>query len=37
MDLNSIINYYPFIISLNKCNGNCNIADKLSATVCVPS
>ena len=24
------LNYYPFIISLDKCNGSCNAADDLS-------
>ena len=31
-------NYYPFMISLDICNGSCNSAvDDLSAKVCVPS
>ena len=31
------LNYYPFIISLDKCNGSCNAADDLSKKICVPS
>ena len=31
------LNYYPFMISLEECNGSCNAADNLSAKVCVPS
>ena len=28
VDLNPIkSNYYPFMISLDKCNGSCNVAD----------
>ena len=27
------LNYYPFMISLDKCNGSCNI---LSPKICVP-
>ena len=39
IDLNPVkFSYYPFIISLDKCNGSCNNAvDDLSAEVCVPS
>ena len=33
-DLNPVeLNYYPFMISLNKCNGSCNVVDY----TCVPS
>ena len=31
------LNYYPFIISLDKCNGSCNAADDLSKKIYVPS
>ena len=38
IDLNPFkLNYYPFIISLNKYNGSFNAVDDLSATICVPS
>ena len=38
IDLNPIeLNYYPFMISLDKCNGGCNIVEYLSATICVLS
>ena len=37
-DLNPIEhNCYPLIISLDKCNGSCNVIDILSAKICVPS
>ena len=33
-DMNSVeLKYYPFMISLNKCNGSCNV---LSPKMCVP-
>ena len=33
-DINPVeLKYYPFIISLNKCNGSCNV---LSPKICVP-
>ena len=31
------LNYYPFIISLDKCNGCCNAVDDLSTKICAPS
>ena len=38
IDLNLIgLNYYPFMISLDKCNGSCNIVDELSTKICVLS
>ena len=38
IDINPVkFNYYPFMISLDKCNGSCNNADHLSDKVCVPS
>ena len=38
LDINSIeLNYYTFIIILDKCNGNCNVVDDLSTKICVPS
>ena len=38
IELNPIeFNYYPFIISLDKCNGSCNFVDGLSTKICVPS
>ena len=30
-------NYYPFMISLDKCNGSYNVVDDLSTKICVPS
>ena len=37
-DLNSIeLNYHPFIISLDKCNGSCNAVGDFSTKICVPS
>ena len=32
-----LLNYYPHMISLNKCNGSCNVVDDLSTKICVPS
>ena len=38
IDLNPIeLNYYLFMISLDKCNGSCNVVDNLSTKMCVPS
>ena len=38
MDLNPIeLNYCPLIISKDKCNGSCNVADDLSMKICVLS
>ena len=31
------LNYYPFLFSLDKCNGSCNAVDELSTKKCVPS
>ena len=31
------LNFYPFIISLDKCNESCNVVDDLSTKICVPS
>ena len=37
IDLNLIeLNYYPVMISLDKCNGSCNVVDNLSTKICVP-
>ena len=37
INLNPIeLNYYPFMISLDKCNGSCNVYD-LSTQICVLS
>ena len=38
IDLNlTELNYYPFMIGLDKFNGSCNVADDLSTKICVPS
>ena len=38
IDLNPVEpNYYPFIISFDKCNGNFDAADDVSMKNCVPS
>ena len=38
IDLNPVeFNYYPFIISLDKCSASFNSVDVLSTKVCVPS
>ena len=38
IDLNPVeLNYYPFMISLDKFNGNCNDVDDLSTKICVSS
>ena len=38
LDINSIeLNYYTFIIILDKCNASCNVVDDLSTKICVPS
>ena len=31
------LNYYPFMISLGKCNWICNAVDGLSTKICDPS
>ena len=31
------LNYYAFMINLDKCNGSCNALDDLSAKISVPS
>ena len=31
------LNYYPYMIILNKCNGSCNVVDDLSTKICVPN
>ena len=31
------LNYYPLMVSLDKCNGNCYAADGLSSKMCFPS
>ena len=37
-DLNPIqLNYYIFMISLDKCNGSCNVIDDLPTKLCVPN
>ena len=38
IDLNAIeLNYFPFMISLDKCQGSCNAVDDLSTKISVPS
>ena len=38
IDLNPVeLNYYPFMISLVKCNGICNVLDDFFTTMCVQS
>ena len=38
IDLNPVeINHFPFMFSLDKCNGYCNAADDLSTKICVPT
>ena len=38
IDLNPVeVNFYPFMISLDKCNGICNTVDNLSMKICFPS
>ena len=38
IDLNPVeLKYYPFMISLNKCNGSCNSVNDISMKICVPS
>ena len=38
IDLNSVeLNCYLLMISLDKCNGSCNVVDGLSTKICVPS
>ena len=38
IDFNPVkLNYYPFMISLDKCRGNCNAADDLTTKWCVQS
>ena len=36
IDLNPIdLNYYPFMVSLDKCSGDCNASNDLSTKICV--
>ena len=38
IDVNPVeLKYYLFMISLDKCNGSCNIIDDLSAKICAPN
>ena len=38
IDSNSIeLNFYSFMISLDKCNGSCNVLDDLSTKTCASS
>ena len=38
IDLNpSELLYYPFVVSLYRCNGSCTIFDHLSGKICVPN
>ena len=38
IDLNAIeLNYYPFMVSLCRCNGSCNAFYDLSGKICVPN
>ena len=38
IDLNSIdLNYYPFMIILDKCNESCNAVDDVSVKICASS
>ena len=38
IDLNHVeLDYYPFLISLDKFSGSCNAADDLSTNICVPN
>ena len=38
IDLNSVeLNYYPSMITVDKCNGSCNAVGDLSTKICVPS
>ena len=37
VNLNPIkVNYYPFMISLDKYNGSCNVDDDLYTEICTP-
>ena len=37
INLNPVeLNYYPFMISLDKSSGGCNSVDDLSTKICVP-
>ena len=37
VNLNPIkVNYYPFMISLDKYNGSCNVDDDLHTEICAP-
>ena len=31
------VKYYPFLITLDKCNGNCNTLNNISDKICVPN
>ena len=31
------LNYYPFMVSLDKCSGSSNAGDEFSTKICIPS
>ena len=38
IDLNPVeLGYFPFMISLEKCNGSCNVVDGQYTKICVPT
>ena len=38
INLNPVeLNYYPFMISLDECNGSCNFLTKISGRICIPN
>ena len=38
IDLNDVeLNFYKFMIILDKCNGSCNVVDDWSMKICIPS
>ena len=36
-ELNEGLHHYPFMASLDKCNGSCNTLDDPSCRICVPN
>ena len=35
--MNTVKNYNPFVVKLDRCVGSCNTLNDLSNTVCVPN
>ena len=36
-EYNQVLQYYPFVFNLVRCNGSCNTLDNTSGRICVPN